>query len=775
MQTSRQQKLWFSAKFLTTTLSSLIVCAAVAIPSAAQQPIQLGRLKTGATVSFVRSNAGEWGIEITGSSAPRIAQQKPAAIEVYRSDDDIHELSAGYKTVRSGATGVDATADVTSDGAVFHVHDIWTLTDGVLAVRREVKVQGNAAGGFSSAIDFSLDRTTAWPDINFMAPGAIYADPTYDGDRSPGGTLTYAARRLVLREDILAAPLFALSFQNGTSLAMLDPHPRGDSTEEETKLTKLVMTAAKIQFGAMGAWQAQDGVIHLGFRYPSTSTDFGGGRPAGAQPVTAATKASETPAPPVTSPVPPPMRWIRRYHPISDGFAHNYEIRFRFGQDESFRDVTRDAWRWAWDTLNPPILDLDVDLTRRVLLDHLEASAMTIDGRTGMPFVLNTMEEMTQWNRTMIAMGFVGKNLECADQLLQEGDRDHTERGRKMRETGLAIIDTNIKALHSIPLEATGFDLRTGQPWDHIWVAPWLRNATEDMTTLMHAYQREKTLGREHPDWLAWVKSYSDWLVEQQRPDGSYPRRWKPGTNEIMEPTSTSGYNVVPLFVLMTQITGDQKYQAAAIRAADYVWSTWGTRGLFIGGASDNPNITDKEAGMLSLEAYLALYDATKDPRWLERAKAAGNFAESWIWIWNLPMAADADNAQLHWKKGVPTVGLQDITAANTGSTDEYLDWAVPSYAKLYKLTGDAHYLAVARVLLKDTKSMVALPGRQYDMRGIGWQQENFRLGPGPNGRGVGSHRHWLPWVSANHLHGIVGLDDYDPALYRQLSASTAK
>ena len=67
---------------------------------------------------------------------------------------------------------------------------------------------------------------------------------------------------------------------------------------------------------------------------------------------------------------------------------------------------------------------------------------MTIDGRTGMPFVLNTMQEMTQWNRTMIAMGFVGKNLECADQLLQEGDRDHTERGRKMRETGLAMIDT---------------------------------------------------------------------------------------------------------------------------------------------------------------------------------------------------------------------------------------------------------------------------------------------------------------------------------------------
>jgi len=94
----------------------------------------------------------------------------------------------------------------------------------------------------------------------------------------------------------------------------------------------------------------------------------------------------------------------------------------------------------------------------------------------------------------------------------------------------------------------------------------------------------------------------------------------------------------------------------------------------------------------------------------------------------------------------------------------------VPSYAKLYNYTKDPHYLDVARLLLNDTKSMVALPGRLYDMRGPGWQQENFGMGPSPGGRGVGSHRHWLPWVSANHLHGITGLEEYDPALFKELS-----
>jgi hypothetical protein len=289
------------------------------------------------------------------------------------------------------------------------------------------------------------------------------------------------------------------------------------------------------------------------------------------------------------------------------------------------------------------------------------------------------------------------------------------------------------------------------------------------MRVLMRAYRRERDLGRPHPDWFNWVKTYVDWLILQQREDGSFPRRWKPGSSEAAEPTGTASYCPVPLLVILSEEVEDPKYKQAAVRAAEYVWNNWGSRGLYVGGASDNPNITDKEAGMLSMEAFLSLYESTKELKWLERAQAAADFAESWIWIWNLPMPLDADDAHLHWKKGVPTIGVQGITARVAGSVDEYLDWAVSSYAKLYKYTKDQHYLDVARILLHDTKSMVALPGRQYDMKGIGWQQEGWRMGPGGSGRGVGGHRFWLPWVSANHLYGITGLEEFDPVLYQQM------
>ena len=734
----------------TIGLAALLCLATSALLAQGSNRVELGRLPTGGTVSFARSAEGEWGIKIAGGAAPLIVQPKPARLEIFRRERDIREVAAGYSRVRESVNGIDAQAEIAcGSDVVFRVKDHWTLDGAVLSVRREVEVEGSAPGGFDSSVVLTVDPTVGWAEVNCLAPGALYGDPTYDGDRSPGGTLNHAAHRFVMREDILPAPLFALSFDNGSSVAMLDPAPRGDSTVEETKLVKTVMTDPRFQFGALGAWQSGDGPIEFGFTFPGTASIY-----------TFSTNMAQ------------PVRF-RRYHPITQGVAHSYEVRFRFGQNESFRDLTRDAWRWAWATLKPPVNYIDVEEVRRVLIDHLEAQANTIDGRTAIPFAISTVPtNHVQWNYTMAAMGFVCKEIECADQLLREGDRDPTGRGQKMRQTGLAIISSMIHALPTVPLEGTGYDLATGKPWtgDHReWLAPWLRNATEDMRVLMRAYLRERALGRQHPEWFNWVKQYVDWLIQQQRTDGSFPRRWKEGSNQVVEPTGTTSYCPVPLLVLMTRETGDPKYEQAAIRAADYVWANFGSRGFFVGGASDNPNITDKEAGMLSMEAFLSLYDSTHQPKWLARAQAAADYAESWIWIWNLPMPLDADDAHLHWKKGVPTVGVQGITARVAGSADEYLDWAVPSYAKLYNDTRDPHYLDVARVLLHDTKSMVALPGRQYDMRGIGWQQEGWNMGPGRNGRGVGGHRFWLPWISANHLYGITGLEEYDPVLFKSL------
>ena len=141
-------------------------------------------------------------------------------------------------------------------------------------------------------------------------------------------------------------------------------------------------------------------------------------------------------------------------------------------------------------------------------------------------------------------MGFCGKNLEGADQLLQEGDRDKSQRGEKMRQQGLAIIDSLVRLVPMSPPAGVGFHIQTGQPVPANYVPGFtLRMPSEDLAVLVSTYRREKQAGRDHPAWLKWLAAYGDWLLTQQRADGSFPSAWQAGTGQsltIQEPPAMS-------------------------------------------------------------------------------------------------------------------------------------------------------------------------------------------------------------------------------------------
>jgi hypothetical protein len=779
----------------------------IASPGLAQQKqtgtsaadrVVLGKLANGAKVEFLRSRSGDWGIEISGAGNPRIAQMKPAQIEVYRGEKNVRELTAGYRSVRKEGGAVVARSEVAGKGeATFVVEDRWMISGAELSLSRKLRVTGTEdRGGFYSAIRLSTAPEVAWTDVDYLAPGLLYGVP-HTRASAAGGTLNYRAKRFSIREDYLSAPLFGVWFRDGNWVAVLDPTPRGDTTQAETTAPAATpIIDERIQFGAVGAREASGGGIELGFWLPGTTKEFSGGFRFGGRPAT-----------PITSVV------RRRYNPVKEGFSQSYQVAFRFGKSDSFRGVERDAWRWAWQTLNPQIMHLDLAVVRRTLIDHLANRVLVVDGRAGIPFVIDSVsgkpgsfrpalllaqmpdffrtpppspetEEIVKFARSLgididpkaaeldlwpkITMGFCGKNIEAADQLLLESDRDPGPRGQRMRKLGLTIISSFIRLDPMSPAPAgEGFDIRTGKA-SAVRGQPSLslRATGEGMRAMVDVIRRERVHGREHPEWFAWVKAYSDWLLTQQREDGSFPESWQGGTGKVRDTSGATSYAAVPVLVRMSEETGDKKYLDSAIRAADYIWTDYGSRGVYVGATGGD--VADKESGMLSMEAFLDLYGSTKQPKWLERAKEAGDYAETYIWLWNVPMVPGLPDSELGWKHGVPTVGVNGIASNGPGGVDEYFDWAVPLYAELYKDTHDEHYLDVARILLHDTKSMLALPGRTYDLLGPGWQQEHWQMGP--NVRGVGFHRTWLPWISVNHLHSITGLEDLDPALYQRLA-----
>jgi hypothetical protein len=721
--------------------------------AAAPTNIPVGRLTDGGQVALV-AGAGGYGLEVSEPGASRLLRAAPVRVEIFHSETDIKSQDVAYSAVTKSGGDVIATADVKDGPATLHVEDRYHVAGPILSIDRSVTVGGgNPGSGFTTGLMLSAPAAH-FSDVNYFSPGVLYRGPGQNNERGTSGSNAFKAKHIAMREDSLPAPLLGLSFPDKSSVTLLDAAPVGDTTEEDTRANiATVLIDKRFTFGAFGASEDASGGVEFGYWMPGGVVDTA-----------------------------PQGRSRRRYNPMDAGLTQHYRLALRFAQKEEFPKFGRDSWRWAFGVLNPKLVSLDLDVVRRVLLDHLADRVTTINGRTGIPWIFQVVNGET-WHRPddmRAAMGFVGKNIEAADQLLREGDRDHTARGQRMRALGLKIIDTFVHNLSMKPPSGEAIDLPTGKPTVSFPPSTWrgnpgagyrvfIRAPSEDLRRLVEAYAREKAAGRDHPEWLAWATDFADWLLPQQRPDGSFPRAWKMGTSEVIEPSSNSSYSPVPLFAELSKVMGasGRKYKDSALRAAEFVWTAQGQNGVYTGGTLDHPNVIDKEAGMLSLEAFLAAYDLTGDKKWVIRAASAGDFTESWMYLWNVPMALDAIPGEMGWKPGVSTTGVGVIAINGPGGVDQFLDWSAPAFARLYKLTGDTHYLDVSRILLRDTKGMLALPGRTFDMAGPGWQQENFNIS---GRRGFGGHRGWLPWVSVNHLWSIVGIEDIDPALLARMA-----
>lgn len=689
------------------------------------------------------------------------------------------------KTINKGRTTV-RKSDFQTEGAVFHITDKWTRSDGEITLSRHLEVEGDYPGaGFYSEEIFHSAVFSSWEGSLFMIPGTIYGKP-HTTAYSKGGANYFNAGFFSLREDYLPAPMVAVATPEGKWAAILNTCPDGYTTQQETSAGAADrIVDGKLAFGALDIRKGEQGV-DLVYRFPGSDEEFSG---RGAFSAPAAASGSI----------------IRgRFHPVQDGFTQDYTVAFKTGLSPSFPQIEREVWRWTWSRLDPKVEPVDIEMVKNTLLDHLNDRLVTYHDRTGIPFVIDAVSgkpgsfrpSASAFRRTPVipdldgivkwadelgididpsaaeldiwpwaVVGFCGKHVELAGQFLRESYRDASDRGMKFRKNAEAIMNTLVNGFPVNPPIGEGFDLRTGKAGNiHGGNSFALRPIPEDMSMLMELLAAEKEHGRTHDEWLAWGKEHAEWLLSQQREDGSFPADWGTDGN-ISDPSGEKTYAPIPFFVRLSAFTGENQWLDSALKAGEALWNISGNMGYY-SGATGNSQVADKESGMLSLNAFLSLYDATKDSKWLDRAIAAADYTESWIWIWNVPMPEGADPAGLGWKPGVPTIGVNSIGSNDVGGVDQYLDWAVPLYAQLYKLTGDDHYLDVAYILLHGTKAMLALPGRTYDMAGPGWQQEHWRMALG---RGTGAHRTWLPWISINHIHGITGLEDLDPELYERM------
>ena len=165
------------------------------------------------------------------------------------------------------------------------------------------------------------------------------------------------------------------------------------------------------------------------------------------------------------------------------------------------------------------------------------------------------------------------------------------------------------------------------------------------------------------------------------RPDGSFPRAWEAGTGVVLESSKTASHLPVTFLARLAGATGKSVYLESALRAAEFCWNSGGNQAVLPAPPLTTPMwLTRRRRYSPSRLSW----NCTGPPAtavWLNRAVTAASMAETWIYAWDLAMPVDADEADLDWKPGVSTIGMQ-LIATGVSTCDGFLAMNAAAFAR---------------------------------------------------------------------------------------------
>ena len=676
---------------------------------------------------------GHFGVHVASSDV--WVQDAPLAVEVVDMKGTAVWLTGAYDRVTLTAGELVCKGAVTTmHGMQFRFMDVYAPLPGITAftLTRHIQIATPSPEdkGFSSRFSLSPVSPTAMTDCDFFAPGIWYKDNAHVPPRALASHLT--DRYFLFREDRLPLPLIMQrDRRSGETLTLA--HLGGDPATfaGEDGLDRIVDD--RMQFGAVGI-QNTDGPAPT-FQFPGTEGErtytYGGSLEGN--------------------------RWAYRSHPVRVGVAHHYRLLIQVGHTVDFPAALRRAWRTVYALENPPVARVNLSKVYRDGVGLLNAVIRPYNGVISVPFAASVPDGRVV--DTSSQMGFVGQALPAAALLLQ-GSLETGDAGGAARASD--VVD--FWARHSLTpsgLPRTWYDIHLDGTYTWRDYHTFLRVASDGMDGALQAWNVERRRGQDRPEWLAFCRRYGDWLARSQNTDGSWFREYSfDGQPAVRSTDANSKYprakdttdHPIPFLVDLYKATGDVRYRDAAQRAGEFCLHSVHDEYAYVGGTPDNPNVLDKEGGMMALDAFLALYDVAQDPRWLAAATQAADYSMTWVYCWNILMPPS--DPKIVFPKGHRTEGLSLIATGHSGA-DTYMAAAPFFLYRLSLLTGDAHYRDMARLLLHDTKQLLDWDGTLgYALPGL--QTEALSL---PPLRGHGT-THWLPWLTVAQLTPLVHLRD---------------
>lgn len=602
---------------------------------------------SGYTFNILDLGNNQYGISILSGSTVLYDNPNPLKISIKINETTEAIFTGKYSSCTSQADGskVCTGSVTTANGSVFNFTDTYNIqsyNDNGISMSRTVSVANANANdkGFNSLYTLSADLSSNARDYDYFAPGVWYKQ----NDAAPSGAIGQnldAGTYFYIKETRLASPLFMIQHKStgqnltfghiGTSGGA--PSVSSGVTDERTS-DWLVNNS--IQYGSIG-FSKNNGQPVMSFVYPGSEGErsyWGGGVvPQGSS------------------------NWARRAHAVTVGFSHSYSLIIRMASNNAYSDAMSKSFQYFNGLYNPQ----PVSINQQSLYSGLVATLKsTFTQQTtgynnnigrGWPFQISLPYGPVD-NDTHLQGGFVGQQTTTAYALYREGLKNNDADAKTKGTAALDFWANNSLSAAGVPKQDYWYFRDGNGAWDQ---EVFLRTFCECAEGVLNAYIVSDKYGESKSNWLSYCTSVGNFLLSKQNADGSWARSyawrakihsWEKDTDEngnahtyidgeVIQSSKLNTASAVNFLVRLYQATGNTTYLNAAYNAGEYVYNNITLTDNYIGGTPDNSNVIDKEAGLMALKAFLALYEAKGTAQYLTAAAKAADYAQTWTYNWS--------------------------------------------------------------------------------------------------------------------------------------------
>lgn len=667
-----------------------------------------------------------------------------------------------YSQLQFDGTSATGTAGWDHEGARVALTDVWTVSGESVTIARTIRTDASPLSALRLALEIELPQAGA---RRFFVPGMIYSEDQW----ARGGRFGFADGRLAYPMVAAFAGGSVVSLERLT-LARTDAAPdRGAGDSSFTQRTEI---------GSVGfVTDAELDRDRLVVEWPYSERDR-----------SSMLDSVGTPA--------------SALYPLDEGLEFTVTYRLTVRPALDYTEAVHAVFASAFERVKPEPSRNPVTLEESIRL-RLESAAKTFrrtaDGFAG--FVLNFdpergydseakafgasfAEHSMGDSHNILEYGFTGRQLNLAYMLASRAPEEWLECGRQVVDSFVNRMTMPSGWVHTLWDIAAGAPLfACGDPSGPVMhylgrselAGTYTRMMAEAGRDLLLNVRLHREHGRDVSRWLNAATRLGDFFVRAQEDDGSWFRAYTPKAEPIVD-TDWFGFRsgsgktatgaVVPFLLALAGATGadGQRFRAAAGRAGGYVQTAIVASDDYRGGTLDNPNVVDKEAALIAMQAMLGLHDDAvqsgigNPAQLLHAARRAATIGVTWHSIWEVPNLPDTALG----REGARSVGWGGINSIwGVGVTDIYSLFFAGDLLRLGRLAQEPLFAGIAQLIACSSLQMLSVPGAIHGYADLGMQPEGISFSSQGVDEGLIAKGDTWGGLGWPYTAGTYGLDEY--------------